>query len=127
MRNIHNAYAVKIDDDYKIIQNCNTSKSQLEKIIKSYYTNLTIEIFELKINTPDLLNQMIELNSFFKVNITDIEEFQLRLKQYDDITEYFNKYLDYKISDSSSKTESTRQICKTESKRQMCKNSQRLA
>jgi hypothetical protein len=106
--NIHTTYVVKIDDDYKIIQNCNITKLQIEKIIISYYINLTIEVFELKINTPDLLNQMIQSNSFFKVNIIDIEELKLKLQQYDDVTKYFNKHMDCKVRVSTNVSDSTK-------------------
>ena len=99
--NIHSTFVVKIDDDYKIIQSCNITKLQIEQIIISYYTNLIIEVFEFKINASDLLNQMIQSNSFLKVNIIDIEEFKLKLQQYDDVTKYFNKHMDCKVSDST--------------------------
>ncbi len=40
-------YLVKIDEDYKIITGCFMKQSNLEKIIKTYYPDFTIEITTL--------------------------------------------------------------------------------
>ncbi len=92
-------YLIKIEEDYKLIIDSFLEKQQLEKVIRTYYSESSIEIFELKTSTPALINLISQSNSFLKTNEITPEELQTMLKQWDDVINYFNKYSNSKIND----------------------------
>ena len=94
-----NNYLIKLEEDYKIITDCFLDQQKLEKVIKTYYPDLTIEIHPLHTNAPTLVNLLTHTNSFLKNNDITPTELQNKLKQWDEVVGYFSKYSDIKIND----------------------------
>ena len=84
-------YLVKIDDDFKLITECNhLNLEQLEKIIKTYYSSNEIEIFPVA-NNINLLSSYICLpNSFLTNNEIDPSTFVNYFNKFDEMIEYLN-------------------------------------
>ena len=92
-------YLIKIEEDYKIITYNFLDKQNLDKIIRTYYPNLSIELFPLQTSTHTLINLMTQPNSFLKTNEITPKDLQIKLKQWDEVINYFNKYSDSKINE----------------------------
>ena len=84
-------YLVKIDDDFKLITDCNyLNLEQLEKVIKIYYSSNEIEIFKVA-NNINLLSTYICLpNSFLTNNEIDPLAFINYFNKFDEIFEYLH-------------------------------------
>lgn len=82
---------IKIDDDYKIITNNFLGKNAIEKVLKTYYPNSLIEIYNLSDHANLMLEQISYPNSFLKSNDFDPNELVLKLGLFDEIINYFNK------------------------------------
>ena len=100
----NSTYLIKIEEDYKIITDCFLDKQKLEKVIRTYYPEFTIEIFPIQSSTPTLINLLTQTNSFLKTNEITPEELQSKLKQWDEVINYFNKYSDSKINEMFKQT-----------------------
>ena len=91
-------YLVKIDDEYKLVTECNHLNSeQLEKIISTYYKANEIEIFPVANNVNLLSNYICSSNSFLKTNEIDPKLFIDYLIKFDEIINFLT------IFDSSTK------------------------
>jgi hypothetical protein len=97
-------YLIKIEEDYKIVTDSFLDKQKLEKVIRTYYPDLSIELFPLQTSTPTLINLMTQPNSFLKTNEITPDELQFKLKQWDEVINYFNKYSDSKINEMFKQT-----------------------
>lgn len=88
----------------KIVTDSFLDKQKLEKVIRTYYPDLSIELFPLQTSTPTLSNLMTQPNSFLKTNEITPDELQFKLKQWDEVVNYFNKYSDSKINEMFKQT-----------------------
>ncbi len=96
---LHTNYLIKIEEDYKMMTNCFLDKQNLEKVVRTYYPGLSIEFFPIQTNTPNLIQLMTHSNSFLKTNEISPDELQNKLRQWDEVMGYFNKYSESKITE----------------------------
>lgn len=87
LTNLNDTYLIKINDDYKVITNNILYENDLIRIMNLYYNTANINLYPLEKN--DLISKFIQINSFLENNNIDPEEFQNKIKQYNDIMKYF--------------------------------------
>lgn len=86
-------FLVKIDDDYKLITNCQyLNKENLEKVIKVYYPNSELEIFPLANNINLLSSYICNTNSFLNNNDIVLSKFIDHFNKFDEIIGYLKNF-----------------------------------
>ncbi len=83
-------YLIKIDDDYKLVQKVKNINN-IEKIIKTYYSNADIEFYEFENNINLIYSQLCESNGFLRNNEIDPKEFIENIQLFSKFTNYMNK------------------------------------